>query len=110
MLTQQDQILKFGRAYDQYGGVPKLESPRYVWPRLLGLKANPVQVFCGRKFGKEAKELGFDPWNGNPNYASLRLPGTGKREGREYTKPFQQLTSRPFIVLLMSQHTSERRD
>ena len=38
----------------------------------------------------------FDPWNGNPIYASLPLPGTGKRKGREYTKPFQQLSSRPF--------------
>ena len=42
--------------------------------------------------------MGFDLWNGNPNYASLPLPGTGKREGREYTKPFQQLSSRPFMV------------
>ena len=42
------------------------------------------------------KEMGFDLWNGNPNYASLPLPGTGKREGREYTKPFQQLSSHPF--------------
>ena len=40
--------------------------------------------------------MGFDMWNGNPNYESLPLPGTGKREGREYTKPFQQLSSRPF--------------
>ena len=39
------------------------------------------------------KEMRFDPWNGNPIYASLPLPGTGKREGREYTKPFQQLSS-----------------
>ena len=38
----------------------------------------------------------FDPWNGNPIYASLPLPGSGKRKGREYTKPFQQLSSRPF--------------
>ena len=43
-----------------------------------------------------SKEMGFDRCNGNPNCASLPLPGTGKREGREYTKPFQQLSSRPF--------------
>ena len=44
--------------------------------------------------------MGFDLWNGNPNYASLPLRGTagiGKREGREYTKPFQLLSSLPFI-------------
>ena len=40
--------------------------------------------------------MGFDPWNGNPNYASLPLPSTAKREGREFTKPFQQLSSRSF--------------
>ena len=44
--------------------------------------------------------MGFDPWNGNPNYASLPLPGTDKKEGLEYTKPFQQLSSRPFILFL----------
>ena len=54
-------------------------------------------LICLKRYKKLYKELRFDPWNGNPNYASLRLPGTGKREGREYTKPFQQLSSRPFI-------------
>ena len=44
------------------------------------------------------KEMGFDLWNGNPNYTLLPLPGTGEREGREYTKPFQQLSSRPFSL------------
>ena len=59
---------------------------------------------CGilnRKW-RETKEMGFDMWNGHPNYESLPLPGTGKREGREYTKPFQQLSSRPFTVIVTS--------
>ena len=43
--------------------------------------------------------MGFDLWSGNPNYVSLPLPGTGKRKGHEYTKPFQQLSSRPFTGL-----------
>ena len=48
------------------------------------------------------KEMGFDLWNGNPNYASLPLPGTGKMEGRGYMKPFQQLSSRPFTLNLVN--------
>ena len=62
-------------------------------PQHIKIERSDIPATYGgnQKYMVDCKWMGNDAIVGNPNSASLRLRGTGKREGGEKTQPFEHL-------------------